>query len=303
MALIEIDALPQLRDPVLVVVAVGLGRRRARRRRQRSRCCRSSSSRSGRSARIDLADLMDLQQTRPTVHLVDGVVARDRVAADRRSSAGTLGRDVVLCAGPEPSLRWQAVLGELVDARQRLGVTRGVHARRDPEHGVAPPAGAACSRPAPTRSSSPRSARGAGLRRPDRRAERAAGDARRARASPRVALWAQVPHYVAGGASPPAIRAVLARLRELGGRRRSISRRSTSRPTAYVQRVEEGLADRPDVAEVIAGDRGRRRRDEPSCRAATSSPPRSNGSSATSRAASTRSASRRAAQSARRRFQ
>ena len=32
---------------------------------------------------LDLGDLMDLQQTRPTVHLVDGVLARDLVA--RRS--------------------------------------------------------------------------------------------------------------------------------------------------------------------------------------------------------------------------
>ena len=34
---------------------------------------------------------------------------------------------------------------------------------------------------------------------------------------PTLALWAQVPHYLAGGASPPAIRAVLERLRDLGG--------------------------------------------------------------------------------------
>ena len=38
--------------------------------------------------------------------------------------AGRAGRDVVLCSGPEPSLRWRAVLGEIVDAATRLGVTR-----------------------------------------------------------------------------------------------------------------------------------------------------------------------------------
>ena len=34
---------------------------------------------------------------------------------------------------------------------------------------------------------------------------------------PTVALWAQVPHYLAAGPSPPAIRAVLAKVRDLGG--------------------------------------------------------------------------------------
>ena len=67
---------------------------------------------------------------------------------------------------------------------------------------------------------------------------------------PTVALWAQVPHYVAGGPSPIAIRAVLARLRELGGVQVDLT--SLDEQTqAYVQRVDAGLSDRPDVAEVV----------------------------------------------------
>src|SRR5438046_1427061 len=73
-------------------------------------------------ARLDLGDLMDLQQTRPTVHLVDGV-SREISWPEITLSAGRLGRDLVLCTGPEPSLRWRAVLGELVDVAERLGVT------------------------------------------------------------------------------------------------------------------------------------------------------------------------------------
>src|SRR5262249_42092473 len=73
--------------------------------------------------RIDLSDLMDLQQTRPTVHLVDGV-SREITWPSIDFTAGRSGRDVVLCVGPEPSLRWQAVLGEVVDAAQRIGVKR-----------------------------------------------------------------------------------------------------------------------------------------------------------------------------------
>src|SRR4029079_15058086 len=72
--------------------------------------------------RIDLGGLMDLQQTRPTVHLVDGV-SREIDWPEITLPAGNLGRDVVLCAGPEPSLRWRAVLGELVDVARQVGVT------------------------------------------------------------------------------------------------------------------------------------------------------------------------------------
>ena len=67
---------------------------------------------------------------------------------------------------------------------------------------------------------------------------------------PTLALWAQVPHYVAGGASPPAIRALLAKLRDLGGIAVDLDSLD-EQAQAYVARVEEGLTERPDVVEVI----------------------------------------------------
>jgi hypothetical protein len=67
---------------------------------------------------------------------------------------------------------------------------------------------------------------------------------------PTLALWAQVPHYLASGASPPAIGAVLERLRDLGGLNVELDVLD-EQAAAYVQRVEEGLADRPDVVEII----------------------------------------------------
>jgi hypothetical protein len=68
---------------------------------------------------------------------------------------------------------------------------------------------------------------------------------------PTLALWAQVPHYLSGGASPPAIRAVLERLRDLG--RLSVDLDGLDdQSVAYVNRVEDGLADRPDVLEIIS---------------------------------------------------
>jgi len=67
---------------------------------------------------------------------------------------------------------------------------------------------------------------------------------------PTLALWAQVPHYLSGGASPPAIRAVLAKLRDLGGLTVDFEGLD-DQSDAYVRRVEEGLSERPDVVEVI----------------------------------------------------
>ena len=67
---------------------------------------------------------------------------------------------------------------------------------------------------------------------------------------PTTALWAQVPHYLSGGASPPAIRAVLERLRDLTGFALDLDGLD-EQSAAYVNRVEEGLEDRPDVIDVI----------------------------------------------------
>ena len=115
MALLEVDSWPTLRDPVLVVCLSGwidagvagagsmavLGEQLASQRV---------------FAKIDLADLMDLQQTRPAVQLADGVT-RSIEWPSIEFVAGNAGRDVVLCRGPEPSLRWRAVLGAIVGRR------------------------------------------------------------------------------------------------------------------------------------------------------------------------------------------
>jgi hypothetical protein len=63
-------------------------------------------------------------------------------------------------------------------------------------------------------------------------------------------LWAQVPQYVSGSPSPPAVRAVLRRLVELY--RLDLDLRALdARCNAYTERVEEGLEARPDVKEIV----------------------------------------------------
>ena len=70
--MLEIDTLPQLRDPILVVALTGWVD--AGLAGSGSVAFLEEQLDSARAfGRIDLADLMDLQQTRPTVHLVDGV--------------------------------------------------------------------------------------------------------------------------------------------------------------------------------------------------------------------------------------
>jgi proteasome assembly chaperone (PAC2) family protein len=245
--LLDVDTWPELRDPVMVVNLSGW--------------LDAGVAGAGAVAvlseqldakrvfgRIDLADLMDLQQTRPTVHLVDGV-SRQITWPSIELVAGHCGRDVVVCVGPEPSLRWRAVLGELVEAAQHLGVRRAFTLG-----GI--PSVASHRRPVAilATGTSEELVAEAGAWRNDYTGPAGAqsalqvllGDA----GVPTLALWAQVPHYVAGGPSPPAIRALLARLRELGGLRVDLSTLD-DQAHAYVQRVEEGIAERPDVVEAI----------------------------------------------------
>jgi proteasome assembly chaperone (PAC2) family protein len=245
--MIEIDALPQLRDPVLVVslsgwVDAGLaGGGSVAFLQEQVESLRTF-------ARIDLADLMDLQQTRPTVHLVDGV-SREILWPQITMSAGRLGRDLVVCTGPEPSLRWRMVLGEIVDLAGRLGVSEAFTVG-----GI--PSMASHRRPVSVLATGTDEelVERAGAWRQDYSGPTGAqsvlqvmlGDA----GIPTLALWAQVPHYLAGGASPPAIRAVLEKLRDLGGLAVDLASLDEQSDT-YVRRVEDGLTDRPDVVEVI----------------------------------------------------
>ena len=70
--MLDVDTWPGLRDPVLVVtlsgwVDAGMAGAGA------VAVLTEQLDASATFGRIDLSDLMDLQQTRPTVHLVDGV--------------------------------------------------------------------------------------------------------------------------------------------------------------------------------------------------------------------------------------
>jgi len=199
-------------------------------------------------ATIDLADHMDLQQTRPTARWEsEGNRVIDWPTIE--FVAGRLGHDVVLVRGPEPSLRWPTVAGAIVDAARTLGVRKGFtlagmpalvsHRRPVVVHASATHRSLA-QELAPLRSGY------GGPTGLQTIVQRALGDAD----IPCAGLWAQVPQYVSGSPSPPAVRAVLQRLAEVGSLAIDL-RALDARCDAYVARVDAGLSTRPDVQAVV----------------------------------------------------
>jgi proteasome assembly chaperone (PAC2) family protein len=199
-------------------------------------------------ATIDLTDLLDLQQTRPTARFVEGGL---RVIDWPRLEfvAGRLGRDVIVVRGPEPSLQWSAVADEIVRTAERLGVTEAVTLGGMPAlvtHRRALPVLATATSRSLAQEVGPLRPDYAGPTGTQTIVQHALGAA----GIPCVGLWVQVPQYVAGSPSPPAVRALLARVAEV--HRLQVQLRSLdARSEAYLARVEEGLAARPDVKDIV----------------------------------------------------
>ncbi|MGQ0823554.1 MAG: PAC2 family protein [Actinomycetota bacterium] len=199
-------------------------------------------------ARLDLADLLDLQQTRPTARFEDGGL---RVIDWPRLTlvAGRAGRDVVVCTGPEPSLRWPAVTTAIVEVAARLGVTDAATLGGMPaltSHRRPPPVLTTATSRSLAQEVGPVRADYVGPTGLQTVVQRALGEA----GIGCVGLWVQVPQYVSGSPSPPAVRALLARLAELG-RLDVVLAGLDVRAAAYLDRVEAGLAARPDVKEIV----------------------------------------------------
>jgi hypothetical protein len=244
---LEIDALPQLREPVMIVALsgwvdaglAGIGS---------IAVLRDHLGSARRFARMDLSDVMDLQQTRPTLHL-EGGVQRTIEWPAIELVGGKLGSDVVLCSGPEPSLRWRAVLTELVGVARDLGVRRaytlgGIPAMASHRRPVEVVVTASDDDLADECDASDQDYEGpVGAQSVLQVMLGEAG-------IPTVGLWAQVPHYLAASASPPAIRSVLVKLRDQAGIAVDLTELEEN-AVEYIQRVESGVAERLDVLEAI----------------------------------------------------
>jgi hypothetical protein len=246
--MLHVDRWPQLRDPLLVAALTGwvdggfagagtieaLG---------------AQLDGAEQFGTLDLTDLLDLQQTRPTARFMSGglrVIEWPRIAF----VSGRLGRDLVLVHGPEPSIKWPSVAAEIVDAAQRIGVREAVTLGGMPalvSHRRSVPVLSTATSRALAQQSGPVRGDYAGPTGMQTVLQYAFGVAE----VPCTGLWAQVPQYVSGSPSPPAVRAMLARLAELF--RVDVDLRVLdSRCDAYVAKVEEGLAQRPDVGDLVS---------------------------------------------------
>jgi hypothetical protein len=245
--MLTVERWPELRDPLLVLalsgwVDAGLAGAGA------LVALREQLDAEDEFGTIDLADHMDLQQTRPVARFVEPgerVIDWPEIAF----VAGRAGRDVVLVSGPEPSLRWPSVSAAIVEVARELQV-------RDACTLAGMPALVSHRRPVPVLATAthhslaqeiaplrPTYAGPTGLQTV---VQRALGDTGIRCAG----LWAQVPQYVSGSPSPPAVRALLRRLAEIG--RLDLDLRPfDARCEAYTTRVDAGLATRPDVQQVV----------------------------------------------------
>lgn len=245
--MLEVETWPELRQPVLVValqgwVDAGMAGSQA------ADTLREQLGSARRFARLDLSDLVDLQQTRPEVRVVEGMSRRVTWPVIE-CVAGRAGRDVVVVHGPEPSLQWRSVIRDLVAAATRIGIVAA--------YGLgAMPAVTTHRRPIDVLATATdrELADRVGALRTDYTGATGLQTALLVELGeagiPGVGLWAQVPHYLAGSPSPPATRAVLDLLLALSGIELDLGPldRAVQR---YAVKVEEGLAERPDVAELV----------------------------------------------------
>jgi len=199
-------------------------------------------------AHIDLTDLLDLQQTRPTARFESGglrIIDWPRITFE----VGRAGRDVVLVHGPEPSLSWPSVASTITEAGARLGVREAVTLGGMPalvSHRRPLPVLATATSRSLAQELSPLRADYAGPTGLQTVVQRTLGE----HGIRCAGLWAQVPQYVSGSPSPPAVRALVWRLVEL--HRLDVDLGSLdARCHTYTERVEEGLAARPEVKDIV----------------------------------------------------
>lgn len=246
---LNVDRWPELRDPLMVISLSGwvdAGMAGA----GTVSALREQLVDPDQFTAIDLTDHMDLQQTRPNARWSDDDGGHRVIDWPEISFvSGNLGRDVVIVSGPEPSLRWPSISTAIVEVARTLRV-------RDACTVAGMPSLVSHRRPVPVLATATHHSLAQEIA-PLRMAyggptglqtivQRALGDADVRSAG----LWAQVPQYVSGSPSPPAVRAILRRLAEIGRLELDL-RPLDARCDAYANRVDAGLATRPEVQEVV----------------------------------------------------
>ena len=202
---------------------------------------------------------VDMRQQQPTIDVRGAGVEIVRWPR-LELHAGRLGRDVLVLRGPEPARGWAAVRDDVVTIARAYEVRlvcclggmpapvthRGPVAVRTTESGPELP-GPPTSEPGPaTAALRPRGDYDGptGL-------QTVLQDALGGAGIPSVALWAQIPPYLTGLPSAPAVRSLLAAFAELSGCRVDMAPLD-ERAAAYATQVEAYLVTRPDLVDLVA---------------------------------------------------
>ena len=200
-----------------------------------------------RFAVIDSEPFVDYQQTRPTVHLVDGKVRRlDWPVTEVFASHD---HDLMIVIGTEPNMRWRAFSDSIVDLARRyrseLVITMGALLADTPH-----------TRPVPVSASAsdPDLMERHGLVRSTY--EGPTGivgilhDSCSRAGLTSASLWAATPHYISAAPNPQAALALLERLSDLAGTPAGSAELERA-ASEYQLRVASAIADDPDVAGYV----------------------------------------------------
>jgi proteasome assembly chaperone (PAC2) family protein len=211
---IELADLPELTDPVMIAAFEGWN--------DAGEAATSAVEHLARVwdaepfAALDPEEYYDFQVNRPTVGLDAAGNRRVTWPTTRLLAARvpSLGRDVVIVDGIEPSMRWRGYSVELLQCAERLGVTAIITIGAllaDVPH----------TRPIPITATSDDPTMLESLDVEQSRYEGPTGivgvlsDAAVQAGMPSVSLWAAVPHYAGAGPSPKASLALLRRIEDL----------------------------------------------------------------------------------------
>ncbi len=226
-----------------------------------------------RFARIDPEEFYDFQATRPLIRTGDGQ-AREIIwpGVDIfQARVPRAPRDLILLAGPEPSMRWRSFSSLIIDLAEALGVqlivTLGA-LLADVPHTLPVTVSGLASDPGLVERLG---IVGSGYEGPTGIVgvlHAACSDA----AIPSASLWASVPHYVAAAPNPKAALALVRRLESLVGvsvnagqleqdssdyeRQVGLAVQSDPDVQAFVERLERSVESQaPEDPEIPSGDR------------------------------------------------
>lgn len=197
---------------------------------------------------FDLVDDADLTECHPNIEVQQGRIV-DLGYPSIRVTVGRAGRDVVLMHGPEPALHWQQFCSDVVELALGLGVTTAVvlggmpamvthRAQIEVRSTVTGEDMVEIWGPARFDYVGPTGAQSV--------IQALLGSS----GVPSVGLWAQIPLYLTSMPCPPAIVALLRKLRDVAGLDIDLSM-FDRQAAAYLDKVEEQLRERSDLADMI----------------------------------------------------